>query len=36
VKSWVLSFGDMVEVLKPAKLRKEILESSRNMVRKYQ
>jgi len=35
VKSWALSFGENVEVLKPAKLRQEIKSACSKMLKKY-
>ncbi len=35
VRSWALSFGDMVEVIKPETLRREVQLICRNMMDKY-
>jgi len=35
VKSWVLSFGELVEVIKPEKLRQEIKASCQKMLKTY-
>jgi predicted DNA-binding transcriptional regulator YafY len=32
---WLLGFGDGVEVLKPAALRRELAEIARKMARRY-
>jgi predicted DNA-binding transcriptional regulator YafY len=33
---WILGYGDKVEVLKPAELRKKVLKVAENMVQKFQ
>lgn len=33
--SWVMGWGDMVEVIAPAKLKKEVLERANSIIKKY-
>lgn len=35
VKSWVMSMGSLVEVIEPTKLRDEILEEAKKVIKKY-
>lgn len=36
LREWILSFGDQVEVLEPASLRKDLYEQAQNLLRRYQ
>jgi predicted DNA-binding transcriptional regulator YafY len=36
IKHWILSFGSLVEVLEPTKLREELAEEARNILSLYQ
>ena len=36
LKQWVMYYGSIAEVLKPAKLRKMVLESAKDLVKLYE
>ncbi len=36
VKAWVMSMGSFVEVIEPMKLRDEILDEAKNVIKKYE
>jgi predicted DNA-binding transcriptional regulator YafY len=36
LSSWILSWGEKVEVLEPKELREEVMETAKKMVKIYQ
>ena len=36
LKQWVMYYGSIAEVLKPAKLRKMVLDSAKDLVKLYE
>jgi predicted DNA-binding transcriptional regulator YafY len=36
LKQWIMYYGSIAEVLKPAKLRQMVLDSARDMVKMYE